>query len=222
MVQVAAPAAPGVQVEPIPVPPGSGRGTLRLEALPDAPFAATPHPTPEVKKEFDRFVDREVDPQETLDLVLNRPRVLVLKQPPKRVQIPDETVATYSVLSETQIAVVGKRTGSTVVNLWFADPDNPNAELVLSYLVRVIPDPEAKQRLERIYDALADEINENFPNSHVELALVGDKLVVRGEAKDVLEAQQIIMVISANFAGRAARGLVKAAKRAEAAARSPT
>ena len=55
--------------------------------------------------------------------------------------------------------------------------------------------------MEKIYEALAVEINDNFPNSHVELALVGDKLVVRGEAKDVLEAQQIIMVISANFQG---------------------
>lgn len=190
-------------MQPGPVGPGP-QPQSRLESLPElpAPFAVTPRPTPEVRREFDRFVERKIDPQETLDLVVDRPRVLVLTQPPKRVQIPDETVATYNVLAERQIAVIGKKTGDTVLNLWFADPERPEAERVLSYLVRVIPDPEAKLRQERIFDALADEINRNFPDSHVELSLVGDKLVVRGEAKDSLEAQQIIMVIAANNRGQ--------------------
>jgi pilus assembly protein CpaC len=176
----------------------------RLEALPNLlpPFAATPKPTPEVAQDFDRFVAQKIDPQETLDIVKDRPRVLVLKQPPKRVQIPDEKVATYSVLTEREIAVIGKEVGSTVLNLWFDDAEHPGAEKVLSYLIRVIPDPEAKARLDRMYDALADEINHEFPNSHVELAMVGDKLIVRGEAIDAVEATQILTVVRANAPGQ--------------------
>ncbi|HEX4148102.1 MAG TPA: pilus assembly protein N-terminal domain-containing protein, partial [Pirellulales bacterium] len=190
--------------EPLAQPPS------RLESLPPpgAPFATTPHPTPEVAREFQHYVERKIDPQETLDLVLNRPRVLMLTQPPKRVQIPDEQekIIDYNVLSPTELAVVGKKVGSTVLNLWFADPVVPGNERVLSYLVRVIPDPEAKQRQEKIYEALAEEINRHFPDSHVQLSLVGDKLVVRGEAKDVLEATQILMVLRASAPGNQGQG----------------
>ena len=48
------------------------------------------------------------------------------------------------------------------------------------------PDPEQ----------LAREINAAFPNSYVELSLVGDKILVRGQAKDVIEAEQIIKIIA--------------------------
>ena len=34
---------------------------------------------------------------------------------------------------------------------------------VLSYLVRVIPDPEQKERLDRVYKALEGEINRRVP-----------------------------------------------------------
>ena len=203
--QVPPPGADGRMQPPADVGPAEGS---RLQALPElpAPFAATPQPSAEVRKEFDHFVQSKIDPQETLDLVVDRPRVLVLTQAPKRVVIPDETVATYNVLSETQIAVVGKKSGSTVLNLWFADAERPGVERVLSYLVRVIPDPEAKARLDRVYQALAAEINREFPDSHVELAMVGDKLLVRGEAKDALDATQILTIIRANAPGQQGGG----------------
>jgi pilus assembly protein CpaC len=189
----------------------------RLQGLPalPAPFSGTPKPSPEVQREFDRFIERKIDPQETLDLVIGRPRVLVLAQAPKRVQIPDEDVATFHALSERELAVIGKQVGSTVLNLWFTDPQSPNNERVLSYLVRVIPDPEAKARLERVYEALAAEINRDFPDSHVELSLVGDKLVVRGEAKDMLESTQILMVLRANAPGNQGGGQQNQGSRAQ-------
>ncbi len=54
-----------------------------------------------------------------------------------------------------------------------------------------MPDPH---RLER----LAEEINRTFPDSHVQLSTIGEQIVVRGEAKDVLEAKQILRVVSEN------------------------
>src|SRR5262249_31098046 len=86
-------------------------------------------------------------------------------------------------------------------NLWFPDPMNKDKEKILSYLVRVLPDPEAKERLEAIYKALEIEINKAFPNSRVRLALVGDKLMVSGQAHDVYEATQILRIGRANARG---------------------
>jgi pilus assembly protein CpaC len=44
--------------------------------------------------------------------------------------------------------------------------------------------------------ALEAEINETFPDSVVRLSMVGDKIVVRGEAKDVIEAEHIIRIVA--------------------------
>jgi pilus assembly protein CpaC len=145
-------------------------------------------------------VERTVDPDNTLDLIQGRPRLLVLKQVPTRIQIADETIATYTLISNTEVSVVGNEVGTTILNMWFGEPGDLQTT-ILSYLVRVIPDPEAKERLDRVYDALSDEINRAFPDSVVKLDLVGDKLVVSGEAKDTVEAAQILRIVSANAPG---------------------
>ena len=68
-------------------------------------------------------------------------------------------------------------------------------------LLRVLPDPEAKERLEAIYKALEIEINKAYPNSRIRLTLVGDKLMISGQAHDAPEANQILAVVNANAPG---------------------
>jgi pilus assembly protein CpaC len=195
--------------EELPAPEAGAAFTpdqFRLPLMGGVPRAGTtPRPTREVQQKFDQFIERTIDPESTLDLVVQRPRLLLFKQAPIRVQIADENIAAYTLISETELSVVGNDVGSTVLNLWFADPAQPNQPRILSYLVRVIPDPEEKERLDRVYQALQGEINQSFPNSAVRLTLVGDKLVVSGEAKDIVEAAQILRVVSANAPG-AGRG----------------
>ncbi|MER3416617.1 MAG: secretion system protein [Gemmataceae bacterium] len=165
------------------------------------PIGTTPRPSAETIKEYSKYVERFVDPENTLDLVEGRTRLMILKERPFRVQIADETVATLSFVSRDaprELALLGVRTGTTTLHLWFGDETNPAKQRILSYLVRVLPDPEAKERLERAYQALEEEINRAFPDSYVHLFLVGDKLVVTGQAKDIAEATQILRVIRAN------------------------
>jgi pilus assembly protein CpaC len=85
-----------------------------------------------------------------------------------------------------------------VLTLWFADPDNKDREIILSYLVRVLPDPEAKERMEAIYKALEEEVNKAFPNSRIRLKLIGDKLMVSGQAYDAFDATQILRIVRSN------------------------
>jgi pilus assembly protein CpaC len=161
---------------------------------------ATPRPSAATLDRFKEFVAGTIDPENTLDLVVGRPRVLVLKQAPLRTQISDPRIVSDTIITPTEISVTGHQVGTSVLNLWFNDAATGQTR-VLSYLVRVIPDPEQKERLERVYKALEKEINKAFPNSVVHLALLGDKLVVSGEAKDIVDAANILRVVSANAPG---------------------
>jgi pilus assembly protein CpaC len=177
----------------------------RLPLLGGDKFGATPRPTPATLREFEQFVEGSVDPSNTLDLIVGRPRLLLLKQAPKRIFIPDDRVAAQQVITDRQLAITGRQSGTTVLTLWFADPKDANKEKALSYLVRVLPDPEAKERIESVYKELAREINDAFPNSSIGLNLVGDKLVLSGQAHDILEAMQILRIVRANAPGQVGR-----------------
>ena len=141
-----------------------GPGQSILPLLGETPRAGTsPHPSPAVLDQFKQFVDHTVDAENTLDLIQGRPRLLILKQAPIHVQIADDRVAEFQFIPREagrQISIVGNRVGSTLFNLWFVEPDGQKR--ILSYLVRVVPDPEQKERLDHIYKALEREINLRF------------------------------------------------------------
>jgi pilus assembly protein CpaC len=171
--------------------------------LPEAETASpgsTPRPSKEVQEEFGKFIDRQVDPTNTLKVVVGRQTLLVLKQPAKKTQLPDEKTATAELLTPKELAVTGKEPGSTVLNLWFTDPDDATKEKILSYLVLVIEDPDRLERREESFRILQDKINRKFPDSVVRLTLLNNKLLVCGQAKDGFEAQQILRVIGVNVA----------------------
>ena len=187
---------------------------FRLPTLGLPPGLSTPEPTPEIKREYGQFVEREITPENTIQVVVGRAKVIVLREKPRRIYIPDENVAAFQVVTDQQFAVVGKKVGRTVLNLWFPDPRDPsdkNKDRILSYMVVVLPDPERaaldvleeRKRLEgevkafqQALKALEREIKEAFPDSAVQLSLVGDQVVVRGESKDVIEAAQILRIVA--------------------------
>ena len=63
----------------------------------------------------------------------------------------------------------------------------------------MFPDPEAKERLERAYKALEDEINKYYKDTSIRLKVVGDKLVVSGRVRDYLQGGQVLQIIKANM-----------------------
>lgn len=197
----------GPMVEPgvLPPPRTTDLGNrIRLPFLGDDPgdgcgdSSTTPRPTEKDIAEFNKYIDSVVDPRNVLDLIAGRPRLIILKDTPTRTQMGDPSIAQFELIRPTEMSILGLEVGTTVFNLWFRDPENPGKEKILSYLVRVIPDPTTKTRLERVYQELAKEINRNFPDSYVEISLVGDKVVIRGQAKDIVEATQILRIVRAN------------------------
>lgn len=186
-------------------------GRVRLPVLPGElkPPVSVPQPSPKVQQDFGRFIERAIDPENTLEMIEGRTRVLVLKDVPKRVQIEDEKIATYLLVSERELSVSAKKPGSTVLNLWFAEPGDPTKQRVLSYLVRVSQSPEATElqtertqrqldELKRRYKALEREINGAFPDSVIKLDLIGEMLVLSGQVKDSIESANILQVVQAN------------------------
>lgn len=169
----------------------------RLQSLPYQGLGAAPSAGPETVKKYSKYIQELKDPQLTLDLVVGRTRLMLLNSNPTRIQVADETIASYTVLSPKQISLLGRATGVTILTLWFVDP-NTKQEEILTYHVRVVPDPVAKEQLEKVYKSLAVEINRAFPNSVVQLQLVGDKLVVSGHCKDITDATKILQIVRAH------------------------
>ncbi len=157
-----------------------------------------PEPSPAVQRRYSRFIEGFVDADNTLDTIEGRPRILVLRQPPVRIQIPNEDIARYDILTDREISITGLEVGTTLLNIWFADPDDPDEEEILSYLIRVLPDPEAQARVERDFRRLQERLNDVFPTSRVRLSVVGNSVLVEGEARDAMEADRIIRVVQRN------------------------
>jgi pilus assembly protein CpaC len=173
--------------------PGTPIPTLELPA--SLPLPITPNPV--ITPESGKFVKQAKEPDNTLEIIVGRLQVFHLAQPPKRIQIGDESIAGYALLSPTELSLQGLRVGATVLNLWFNDVTEVKPRLI-SFLVRVLPDPDARHRLERAYKNLENEINKAFPNSRVGLHLIGDKLMVTGLAHDTAEANMIMRLVQAN------------------------
>jgi pilus assembly protein CpaC len=170
-----------------------------LDALACPPtIGTTPRVTPELQQKYNQYVDQIIDAKMTLELIIGRTRLMKLKRTPKRVQIGDDSVAGYTLLSTKEISLQGKQVGSTVLTLWFPDPTDPQKEVILSYHVSVFPDPEHQKRVEAVYQELARQINCVFKDSNVCLKMVGDKIVVTGFAHDIHEATQILRIVRAN------------------------
>ena len=166
----------------------------------------TPQPDAKVLKKFGQYVTDFGDPENTLDLVQGRTRLMMLTGTPKRIQIADESMVSANLIGTKDITLLGKTVGSTTLSLWFPSVDDKTKEVVLHYLVRVWPDPEEEERLRRKYKALEIRINRTFSDSVIHLELVGTKVVVTGMAHDIRDATEILRLVSANVSG-GTRGL---------------
>ncbi|HYW83404.1 MAG TPA: hypothetical protein VFB30_09115, partial [Spirochaetia bacterium] len=127
-----APPAPGIEnqegdmVPQIPaLPEGFGRDQVRLPSLGDAalPLGKTPVPNAETLQKYGQYVDKVIDPENTFDAIVGRPRVMILKQIPTRFQLEEERIARAIPFFENkQLSITGLRVGTTILNLWFGDP----------------------------------------------------------------------------------------------------
>lgn len=196
---------PPTAVPPAADPTGGVLANPLLSATPKT-VGTTPVASAEAKAKQSKHVAKLIDPELTLDLVAGQTRVMALKSAPFRVQAGDERYMALSVINTKELILQGKDVGTTVLNIWFGDKDDPARQETLTYLVRVYPDPEAKERLEKAYKQLEDDINKHFKDTSVRLKLLGDKLVVTGRVRDAQQGVQVLQVIRASVGGGTGAG----------------
>jgi pilus assembly protein CpaC len=137
----------------------------------------------------------------TGDLTVTRRRNKILRSRDNiyRVAVVDPSICDVVQFTPREVSIIGRGQGATNVTFWFADGKHKP----LTYLVRVVPDPEVAVERERQYEIFEEVLAELFPDSKVRLTPVADKLIVRGQAKDAEEAAQILTIIRGEaLAGR--------------------
>ena len=134
----------------------------------------------------------EVIPQTgVLEVNVGRSLLLRTKTDIYRTAVVDPKTCEVIQFTPREVSIIGKGIGATHMTFWFKDGDG----MPVTYLIKVAPDPMARQRLEQEYFLLEQLVAKLFPDSKVYLMQVADKLIVRGQAKDIEEAAQIMTVI---------------------------
>ena len=133
----------------------------------------------------------------TVSVMVRRSMLLRTETDIYRTAVVDPAICDVIQFTPREISIIGKSQGSTHVTFWF---EGPNATPV-TYLVKVEPDAAEVKKEEDKYKLLEDVINEMFPDSKVQLLLVADKLIVKGQAKDSEQATQIMSIIRSNAGG---------------------
>src|SRR4029077_5978357 len=108
---------------PLPEPENRFQGLLPAAGPPPQ---LGPVPSEQTAREYARFVDGAIAPENTIRVVVGRAVVLVTQVRPRRVYIPNEEMAAVQIVTDQQIAIVGKKEGRTTLDLWFPDPREPN------------------------------------------------------------------------------------------------
>ncbi|MCG8648775.1 MAG: pilus assembly protein N-terminal domain-containing protein, partial [Pirellulales bacterium] len=174
---------------------------LQRLALPRkaAELSQLPVPSPQTEEKFDRFVAPAQDPENLLYIVRGRPKLLPLKVAPLRIQVGDERIANYQLISPQELQIFGLREGRTVLNLWFRENAAEDKLVLLSYIIQVVDEYQPGAQRQRIFDRLAEDINAAIPRSRVRLTLVGNRLVISGDVPDQFTADKILQIVAGAF-----------------------
>ncbi|MCE9607089.1 MAG: pilus assembly protein N-terminal domain-containing protein, partial [Planctomycetia bacterium] len=154
---------------------------------------------PSLRERFDANIASVQEPDVRLDLIQRRSKLITTKQPIVRVSIAEPGIVETVNFSPNEFELIGRSIGETTVTLWFGDaqpaPGNTPLHTNIRYLVKVHPDLTEDDVRRTQYGELAKRINELFPNSHIQLISVADKLVVRGQARDAQESMAIMSIV---------------------------
>ena len=154
-------------------------------------FAAPPV-APAVANKIDKVIQRVTEPEGELTILHGRSKVLTFRRPVARVSISDPEVAEFVAYREEEAEFIGKRVGTTTVSIWTGVGDDVQ---ILSFLLTVEPDQAPTSRRNLELKRLERQVNLLFPNSTVRLYPMADKVIVKGQARDAEEANNILAVL---------------------------
>lgn len=153
--------------------------------------SAPPLP-PQIANNIDRTIRRVTEPEGELVLLQGRSKILTFRRPILRVSIADPTVAEFVAYREEEAEFIGKQVGTTSISVWTGNEDDVE---ILSFLITVDTDQAPTSRRNIELKRLERHLSLLFPNSTVRLYPMADKVIVKGQARDAEEANNILAVL---------------------------
>ncbi|MDZ4852353.1 MAG: pilus assembly protein N-terminal domain-containing protein [Pirellulaceae bacterium] len=141
------------------------------------------------------LIKEVLGPDLTLEIEENHSKLIRTGRPMIRASIVDPTIVEITQFDTMNFEIIGLKTGFTDLTLWFGEPDKSTDVEILRYRVRVAASTDVEEQRQLAYKELEEMINELFPNSSIELILVANKLLVRGQARDSEEATNIMSLV---------------------------
>ncbi len=149
----------------------------------------------DTRQERDLIAD-VVEPEHEFDLEENHSKLLRTRVPVARTSIIDSEIVEVTQFGPNELEIIGLKAGSTDLTLWFGDANAPPREqTILRYRVRVKKSSDPERIRENEFEELETKLNEFFPNSSVEIVLVNNTIVVRGQARDAEDAANILSMV---------------------------
>ncbi len=139
-------------------------------------------------------ISRLPDVQAQMKVIHRRSQLVVARSNVVRTAIADSNVVDVVQYSPNELSIIGLQLGSTTVTLWFEGENGQNSEPLI-YLVEVIRDPSVEDRQRHDYGKLEKKLAIFFPNSKVYLIPMSGKIIVKGQARDGQEANNILSLI---------------------------
>ena len=158
----------------------------------DAPALTDPSISGQVDAIHSPNVDRLLKPQYNLELEQRHSQLVMTNRNIRRIAVTDSTIANYVQYSPTEVSVVGMEMGETDLTFWFEDEEMPSI-----YQVSVVNDASLEDQRTIDFGRMERRLKILFPNSQVAIIAVGTQVLVRGQAYDGEEAQNILQIVRA-------------------------
>lgn len=152
-----------------------------------------------LKLKVQELVDEVISAELEIEIPHRRSKILRMKQNIFRVAVADPDVIEFVAFGSREIELIGKSRGSTTLTFWMGAEDAPR---LLSMLVTVTTDHSVEDRLRIDYGELAAKVNELFPDSRIQLIPIGQKLIIRGQARDEEEVAKIMTLVRSQRGGQ--------------------
>lgn len=113
-----------------------------------------------------------------------------------RIAVTAPDIVNFVQYSEKEVALIGLNVGSTDMTLWFENDTAP-----VMYEITVISGTPRASSPHAAVGEVGLKLRSVFPRSSVQLIPVADQVVVKGQAYDAAEANQIMQIVGAQFGG---------------------
>jgi pilus assembly protein CpaC len=149
----------------------------------------------QVGAEHSPNVRQLLKPEFKLEVERRHSQLVITGRNVRRLAVTDSGICNYVQYSPTELAVVGLELGATDLMIWFEGEVTPAI-----YEITVVHDENLENQRRSEFARLERRLAELFPNSNVYLVPIGDQVLLKGQAYDSEEADQIMQITRSEVA----------------------